>query len=233
MIQTLNSISEIRQSTLIKTERSDRQHVLPISLTTLDHTLHVIGVLRNLYQAPPYVILETIQNKTIVVSRLRLSTTPETLKVVKMLDCTIKQRTWIVASPEKVYDTFTNAADWDRFFTTGMKLDPSPGGICSFAWKDWGPDKYTLQVPGTVIEAERPNLFVFSWGEGELTTTITVRFEPADNGTTVTLTEDGYPNTSKGRAAILDCASGWGEALTLLKFYIEHGIVYDSALRRS
>jgi len=25
---------------------------------------------------------------------------------------------------------------------------------------------------------------------------------------------------------ILECASGWGEALTLLKFYIEHGIVY-------
>jgi hypothetical protein len=25
---------------------------------------------------------------------------------------------------------------------------------------------------------------------------------------------------------MLECASGWGEALTLLKFYIEKGLVY-------
>ena len=25
---------------------------------------------------------------------------------------------------------------------------------------------------------------------------------------------------------MLECAAGWGEALTLLKFYVEHGVVY-------
>ncbi len=35
-----------------------------------------------------------------------------------------------------------------------------------------------------------------------------------------------YPNSPEGRGNMLDCASGWGEALTLLKFYLEHGIVY-------
>lgn len=147
-----------------------------------------------------------------------------------LFDCKIKQRTYIAASPEKVYDTITSAQSWDEFFTTGMELDPKPGGICSFSWKDWGPDNYTLKVPGKVIEAHRPHLFIFQWGSKRKETTIRIELIPKDNGTVVTLTEEGYENTPEGRAMILECASGWGEAITLLKFYIEHGIVYNSAL---
>lgn len=146
------------------------------------------------------------------------------------LDSTVKQRTFIAAPVEKVYDTLTDAQSWDEFFTTGMELDPKPGGICSFSWKDWGPDKYTLKVPGTVLEAKRPNLFSFKWGSEEKATTIRVQLEPVANGTVLTLTEHGYENTPEGRAMIVECAAGWGEAITLLKFYIEHGIVYDSAV---
>ena len=149
--------------------------------------------------------------------------------MAELLDCTIKQRTFIAASPDKVYDTLTNAGNWDEFFTTGMELDPRPGGICSFSWKDWGPDKYTLKVPGKVIEAERPNLFSFQWGGEGKATTIRMELTEEKGGTVVTLTEEGYKNTPEGRAMIVECASGWGEAMTLLKFYIEHGIVYNSA----
>ena len=41
----------------------------------------------------------------------------------------------------------------------------------------------------------------------------------------------GTPNTPEGRDMILECASGWGEAATLLKFYIEHGVVYTPPRR--
>ena len=150
-----------------------------------------------------------------------------------LLQGKIRQRTFIAASPEKVYDTFTNAKEWDSFFTTGMELDPRPGGICSFSWKDWGPDKYTLKVPGKVVEAVRPERFVFQWGSEGRATTISTQFTPVDNGTIVTLTEEGYRDTPDGLAMILECASGWGEAVTLLKFYIEHGIVYTSALKKN
>jgi len=146
--------------------------------------------------------------------------------VADYLDCRIKQRSWIKATPEKVYETLTDANEWDRFFTTGMALDPQPGGICSFAWKDWGPDKYSLSVPGKVLEATRPTLFSFQWGSNESATTIRIELEPADDGTVLTLTENGYRDTPHSRAMIVECASGWGEAVTLLKFYIEHGIVY-------
>jgi hypothetical protein len=80
-----------------------------------------------------------------------------------------------------------------------------------------------------VIEASRPELFVFQWGSEERATTIRTEFAQVDNGTVVTLTEEGYRDTADGLAMILECASGWGEAVTLFKFYIEHGLVYGSA----
>lgn len=150
--------------------------------------------------------------------------------MTELLDCKIKQRTLIAASPERVYDTITDAGAWDTFFTTGMELDPRPGGICSFAWKEWGPDRYTLKVPGKVIEAKRPERFVFQWGSEEKATTIRIELAAVEDGTVLTLTEGGYRDTTDGRAMIVECAAGWGEAITLLKFYIEHGILYRSAI---
>lgn len=150
--------------------------------------------------------------------------------MVSLIDAKIKQRTFIARPPEQVYDTLTSAGKWDEFFTTGMELDPKPGGVCAFAWKDWGPDKYTLKVQGKVIEAQRPSLFVFQWGPEEKATTIRIELEATEHGTVLTLTEEGYRDTSEGFAMMLECASGWGEAITLLKFYMEHGLVYNSAV---
>jgi uncharacterized protein YndB with AHSA1/START domain len=145
----------------------------------------------------------------------------------KLLEGKIKQRTFIAASPEKVYDTITSAKEWDAFFTTGMRLEPHEGGICSFAWKDWGPDSYTLTVPGRVIEASRPRRFKFQWGREGRETEVCFELEECPGGTVVTLTEEGYKDDRDGRAMILECAAGWGEAITLLKFYIEKGLVYS------
>jgi len=137
----------------------------------------------------------------------------------------IVQRTFIKAPPERVYDTVTSADEWNAFFTTGMDLDPRPDGRIVFRWKNWGPDFYTLEAPGRVLEAQRPSLFVFQWGTTR-PTTIRIELQAAHGGTVVHLTEQGYPNTPEGRRNMLECASGWGEALTLLKFYIEHGVTY-------
>lgn len=150
--------------------------------------------------------------------------------MTRLLESKIRQKTFIAASLEMVYDTLTNPRSWDEFFTTGMELDPRPGGICSFSWKDWGPDKYTLKVPGKVIEAQRPGLFVFQWGHEGKETTIRIELTAVENGTVLYLTEGGYRDTPEDREMMLECAAGWGEAITLLKFYIEHGIVYNSAV---
>jgi uncharacterized protein YndB with AHSA1/START domain len=140
----------------------------------------------------------------------------------------ICQKTFIAVSPERVYDTITSADEWNRFFTHSTELDPKPGGKMVFRWKDWGPNLYTVNAECTILVCERPNRFVFQWypvGK-ENPTTIEFKMEAKYNGTVVTVTESGYPDTPDGRAMILECASGWGEAATLLKFYLEHGVVY-------
>ena len=45
-------------------------------------------------------------------------------------------------------------------------------------------------------------------------------------GTVVRSKESGYPDTPEGPRALLDCATGWGEALALLKFCLEKGVPY-------
>lgn len=146
--------------------------------------------------------------------------------MAELFDAKIKQRTFIAVSPQKVYETITSGAGWDTFFTTGMTLDLKPGGACNFKWKEWGPDKYSFEAPGKVVAFTPNEMFSFQWGSAGKETTITFLLEPVEGGTVVTCTEEGYYNTPEGRAMMLECASGWGEALTLLKFYLEHGVTY-------
>lgn len=143
----------------------------------------------------------------------------------------IRQRTFIAAPPEKVYDTITSGDGWNAFFTHATEIDPRPGGRMVFRWKDWGPDRYTVDANCSVVEAERPNVFSFEWfpvGK-ENPTTVSFHLEAKPGGTVVTLTESGYPDTPQARQMILECACGWGEAVTLLKFWLEHGVRYGKA----
>ena len=138
----------------------------------------------------------------------------------------IKQRTFIKASPEKVYDTITSGDEWNKFFTHATEVDARPGGHITFRWQNWGPDSYSNEAGGPVVEADRPRRFVFQWGKNR--TTVTFDLKAEFGGTSVTCTENGYSDSPEDVASMLDCASGWGEAVTLLKFYIEHGVVYTS-----
>ena len=151
----------------------------------------------------------------------------------KEFDGEICCRTWINASPNDVYDIITSGDGWDTFFTNGTTVDARAGGKITFRWKDWGPDSYTTEAGGPVLEAVRPTRFVFQWGSSskEGLTTISFALEQKHGGTVLTIRENGYYDTPKGRRMILECASGWGEAMTLLKFYLEHGVVYTQPNR--
>jgi uncharacterized protein YndB with AHSA1/START domain len=133
-----------------------------------------------------------------------------------LIDVEIKQATLVRAKPEAVYDAIATAEGLDAWFTVGSELDARPGGKMVFRWKNWGPDKYTNDSPATVVEADNPSY----------ATTIELDFEEVEEGTVVRLREYGYHDTLSGRAAMLECAAGWGEALTLMKYYIEHGVTY-------
>jgi len=134
--------------------------------------------------------------------------------------------TLVHAPRDRVYDALTGAEELDAWFTTGAETDPRPGGEMVWRWVDWGPDRVTAEDRGPVLEARRPERYVFEWQSRLGGTTVEVDFEEHPEGTVVRLREYGYPDTSEGWAGYANCATGWGEALTLLKFYVEHGVRY-------
>jgi uncharacterized protein YndB with AHSA1/START domain len=111
---------------------------------------------------------------------------------------------------------------------TGTELDARPGGSIILRWRNWGPEKYTGQHTGPVLEADRPNRFSFRWlvDSGGYETTVEVEFKAKGEGTLVELVEHGYQEGPDKQQDMLNRASGWAQALTLMKFYVEHGATY-------
>ena len=145
----------------------------------------------------------------------------------------INHAVFVRAAPEIVYHAFTTSQGLDGWFTTGAQVDPFPGGQIRFRWVDWGPDNITGEDGGPVLEARSPSRFIFQWYPDNPTypTTVELTFQPVvgneeNPGTVVRLREFGFQPTPSGVNACIDCAAGWGEALTLLKFYVEHNIRY-------
>jgi hypothetical protein len=71
-----------------------------------------------------------------------------------------------------------------------------------------------------------PERFVFRWTPGETPTTVAFDLNARGTGTVLTVTETGHSQSQQDMNALVDCAAGWGEALTLLKFYLEHSVTY-------
>ena len=124
-----------------------------------------------------------------------------------------------------VYDAMTTSEGLDGWFTRGSEVDRRPGGTVIFRWVDWGPDKTTATVTCPILEVSVPSRFVFKWWDDHYTT-VELSFEETDGGTVVSVREHGYQDSEEGHRRCLECATGWGEALTLLKFYAEHGLRY-------
>ena len=144
------------------------------------------------------------------------------------LDIETRHAVLIRAERERVYDALTTAEGLDGWFTTGASVDAEPQGIIAFRWQDWGPDHITTEDSGIVLEAQRPERFVFQWDSDDPYRAVTVEFdlEESVKGTIVRLRESGYHTTPTGLKAMVEHAASWGEALTLLKFYVEYGLRY-------
>ena len=134
----------------------------------------------------------------------------------------IKHSTFIKTTPERVFETLTSAEGWDAWFTKGTTLNLGSGGEFIMRWKDWGPGRVTTEDRVKVLEIVPNEKFVFQWNMHEGGTTVTFTLEPRENGTVLQITDAGYESMDY----FMECATGWGEALTLLKFYLEHGIIY-------
>jgi uncharacterized protein YndB with AHSA1/START domain len=140
------------------------------------------------------------------------------------LDVEAKHSEFIRAPREKVYDAFATAEGLDGWFTRGARVDARPGGAMLFRWVDWGPEKkINEEAPGRVLEAKRPERFVFQWGKPGEETTVEIILEERQGGTLLRLREFGFRRIED----VVGNASGWGQALTLVKFWLERSIAVN------
>lgn len=138
----------------------------------------------------------------------------------------IRHSTYVDAPAERVYDTLTTADGWDAWFTQGAEVQAYPGGEIRFRWISFGAERYTGEDGGLVLEAVAPKRFVFQWMPGDSTTTVEFDLAPRRTGTMLTVTEWGHTTSRRDLEALIECAAGWGEALTLLKVFLEKGFTY-------
>ncbi|WOO43694.1 SRPBCC domain-containing protein [Rubellicoccus peritrichatus] len=139
----------------------------------------------------------------------------------------IKYQTFIAASPDKVYRAIATGSGWDDWFTTKATIHLEEMSY-DFYWENFGGGRETVSQNGRIIHAEHNRKFGLEWQTAEDGNRTIANFvlTPHGTGTLVELEESGYTWSEKDIRVSLICAGGWGEALTLLKFYLEHGITY-------
>ncbi|OWY21150.1 hypothetical protein BVG80_14150 [Sphingobacteriales bacterium TSM_CSM] len=137
----------------------------------------------------------------------------------------ITHSVYIHAPVQRVFETLTTAQGWNAWFTQNTTLQSHKGGSIVFRWENWGVAGETLQDSGMVQEIQPPNLFAFTWHPCGTETTVVFTLAAHENtGTILRVTETGHTHIQ----TLTDCACGWGEALTLLKMYLEYGVTYKT-----
>jgi len=140
----------------------------------------------------------------------------------------IDHQTYIDAPIARVFQTIASAEGWNSWFTQGTTMEPREGGKLLLRWRDFGAGRWTLEDGGPILAIEKDRHLCFQWSPAGHPTTVDIQLSPLGGGTLVRLCERGYRLRADDLTALVGCAVGWGEALTLLKFYLEHGVRYGT-----
>lgn len=140
----------------------------------------------------------------------------------------VQHQTYIQADAVRIFVTLSRAKGWNAWLTSHCVFSLTPGAELHFYWDDFGPDLYHRKVQGELLDYEDSEGLSFSWYFSSKTHPTTVEFSlmPSYDGTTLKVHERGFQQTEDGQKAMVASAVFWGEALTLLKFYLEHRIKY-------
>lgn len=126
----------------------------------------------------------------------------------------------------EVYEAVADPARLSGYFTTGgAKGRLETGAVVTWDFADF-PGAFPVQV----IEATTPSRIVLRWdgtedGQGPYQTTVTMSFEPLEDGRTlVRIEEEGWRPTQAGLEASYGNCQGWTQMLSAMKAYVEHGL---------
>jgi uncharacterized protein YndB with AHSA1/START domain len=125
----------------------------------------------------------------------------------------IEREVRIAASPETVFDFFTDPAKMVRWKGVTATLDPRPGGVYRVQMNE------QAVAVGEYVVVDPPKRVVFTWGwegDGALTppgsSTVEVTFTPDGDETVVRLVHTGLPSPESAEAH----GHGWDEYMPRL-----------------
>jgi uncharacterized protein YndB with AHSA1/START domain len=131
----------------------------------------------------------------------------------------------------EVFEAVVDPGRLSSFFTTGG----AEGRLETGAVVTWDFHDFPGAFPVRVVEVERDKRIVLQWdatgnaaapdASGARRTTVTMTFEPLDDGRTlVRISEHGWSETPEGLAASYGNCEGWTGMLCAMKMWLEHGI---------
>lgn len=129
----------------------------------------------------------------------------------------------------EVFEAVVNPEKLSAYFTTGG----AKGRIETGATVHWDFHDFPGVFPVNVVEVEKDRRIVLEWQadgsdkekEGPYNSTVIMRFEPTDDGSTlVSIAEEGWRETPTGLKASYGNCQGWTQMQCALKAYLEHGI---------
>lgn len=147
---------------------------------------------------------------------------PRLLGFVPHQENVVRHRLLIRAGSRRIWRALTTG-ELENWFATRVLID-WPISI-HIRWKNWGPDRYTGDATWHLEVAEAHKHLAFRWKSHPThpETRVDIRFQSRGPITRIEFTERGFGDDT---SAAMANAVGWGEAMTLLKFYVEHGLRY-------
>jgi uncharacterized protein YndB with AHSA1/START domain len=153
----------------------------------------------------------------------------------------ITQDILISASPDVVYDVVSKPEHISQWFSDEAEVEAVPDGRGRLAWRD-DDGKQAATVEITVVTADRPHLFAFSWVAPDReraaaveTTPILVEFRISaeTGGTRLVVCESGLDRVAWDEDArdayATDHTDGWAGFLPKLRTYAESLVPQGSA----
>ncbi len=142
--------------------------------------------------------------------------------------CEVRHACIVRAPRLACYQALTTPEGWNAWFTASMFLELHPGGAIIFEWKDWGAGSFSGGDHGIILSVDEGVGFEYSWHPDDpgYSTRVRLALEDHPDGCLLRVLETGFRNDELGLHAMAQSAAGWGEALTLFKFHMEHGLRY-------
>lgn len=137
-----------------------------------------------------------------------------------------------IAKPvAEVFEAVVNPGALSEYFATGG----AQGRLETGAVVTWDFHDFPGAFPVQVVAVEKDRSITLQWdgaegavepdADGHRRTTITMNFEPLDDGRTwVRITEYGWSATPQGLKASYGNCEGWTGMLCALKVWLEHGV---------